>query len=231
MPALLLWDIDGTILSSSGSGLRAIRLGLLNHFKINDLVEYIDFSGRTDRWIMRQIFARHNIPATEENFKGFIEAYLKVLPEQIASSKITVFPGVKKLLHEGTIRSQTYQGLLTGNLQRGAEIKLSQQDLWKYFKLGAFCDDSEIRNNLGPYAMMRAMEHFQIAFKPEEVWIIGDTPHDIECAKAVGAHVIAVATGRHEVAELQEHKPTATLPDLSNSEHFWEIITHHTGKR
>ncbi|KAB2648951.1 MAG: HAD family hydrolase [Verrucomicrobiota bacterium] len=229
MPALLLWDIDGTILSSSGSGLKAIRLGLLNHFNINDLIDDIDFSGRTDRWIMRQIFAKHNIPATEENFSGFIEAYLKALPEQIAVSKITVFPGVKKLLHEGTQKEGIHQGLLTGNLHRGAKIKLGQQDLWKYFPMGAFCDDSEFRNDLVPYGMMRAMEHFKIAFKPSEVWIIGDTPHDIACAKVIGAHVIAVATGHHDVEELSGHNPTATLPDLSNTDAFWDLITKHTG--
>jgi phosphoglycolate phosphatase-like HAD superfamily hydrolase len=230
MPALLLWDIDGTILSSSGSGLKAIRLGLLNHFKVNDLIDDIDFSGRTDRWIMRQIFSKHNIPPTEKNFSDFLEAYLSELPGQLAINTINVLPGVKKILEEGNQKKGIHQGLLTGNVQRGAQIKLGHQDLWKYFKMGAFCDDSEYRNDLVPYGMMRAMEHFHIAFKPSEVWIIGDTPHDIACAKVVGANVIAVATGRHKEAELSSHNPTATLADLSSSDTFWNLISKYSGK-
>jgi len=135
-----------------------------------------------------------------------------------------VLPGVSTLLSEGPARGTIAQGLLTGNSRRAAEIKLCHHGLWHHFPFGAFGDDSERRDELGPFGLRRAREFHGIEFAPERVWVIGDTPHDVRCAKAIGARSLAVATGGHTAADLAAHAPTAILPDLIDSDAFWSII-------
>jgi phosphoglycolate phosphatase-like HAD superfamily hydrolase len=116
------------------------------------------------------------------------------------------------------------QGLLTGNLQRGAQIKLSHLGLWTPFLFGAFADDAEDRNDLGPHALRRAHAHHGYNFTPEHVFVIGDTPHDIACGKAIGARTIAVATGRFSVEQLRSHTPTAVLESFSDTKAFFGLL-------
>ena len=116
------------------------------------------------------------------------------------------------------------QGLLTGNLRRGAQIKLGHHGLWDYFPVGAFADDSEIRNELGPHAHRRARGHWGDDFPVERVWIVGDTPHDVACARAFGARALAVATGGSSASVLASHRPDAVLESLGDPELFWGTI-------
>jgi phosphoglycolate phosphatase-like HAD superfamily hydrolase len=224
MSLLLLWDIDGTVLSSGGAGMKALRRALFHAFDGQAFPEGVEFAGRTDRWIMRQIFARCSIPANEDNFSRLTEEYIRILPAEMANPGARVLEGVEALLEEAPKRGNVAQGLLTGNLRRGAEIKLGHHGLWHHFPFGAFADDSEFRDELGPFGIRRARERHRIDFPPERVWIIGDTPHDIGCARAIGAKSLAVATGSHTVSELAEHRPNAVLGDLTDSEKFWSII-------
>lgn len=223
MKYLFLWDIDGTLIDSGGAGVRALRLGLQNSFGISDLLNDIEYAGRTDRWIMRQIFAKFGLAVTEENFAAFASAYIAALPGEMKPSSAIVLPGIRALLGAAAAGGIA-QGLLTGNLRRGAQVKLSFHGLWDYFPFGAFADDSEHRNELGPHALRRARERHGVQFLPENIWIIGDTPHDVDCARAIGANSLAVATGRHSAAELAEHQPTALLGDLSDASLFWDAI-------
>ena len=225
MNTLLLWDIDGTLLASGGAGMRALRTALLRTFAIDGSLEDIDFGGRTDRWIMRRIFGKFGLPATEENFTRFLDGYLAELPAELANPHARVLPGVRALLATAGARPDVAQGLLTGNVERGARTKLSHHDLWDHFPFGAFADDSEFRNELGPHALRRAHAHTGVHFPPTRTWIIGDTPHDIACARVIGANVIAVATGTHTAAELAAHSPDALLADLADAAAFWNIIT------
>jgi len=224
MKTLLLWDIDGTLIASGGAGMRALSIALHDAFGIAGSIEDIEYSGRTDRWIMRQIFAKFGLPATEVNFARYTDAYLAALPPQMRQLHARVLPGVPVLLEGAVGRGGVGQGLLTGNLRRGAEVKLGFHGLWGYFPFGAFADDGEQRNDLGPHALRRAQERHGVNFPPERVWIIGDTPHDIACARTIGANSLAVATGIHSAADLALHKPTALLSDLSDSEAFWSAI-------
>jgi phosphoglycolate phosphatase-like HAD superfamily hydrolase len=224
MKILLLWDIDGTLLDSRGAGMLALGAALHNAFGITDLLENIEYAGKTDGWIMRQIFAKVGLPATEENFARYIHSYIAVLPEEMARRRARVLPGVRDLLETTAGRSDFAQGLLTGNVRRGAEVKLRYHGLWQRFPFGAFGDDSEFRNELGPHALRRAREHHGVDFAPERVWIIGDTGHDVECARAIGARALAVATGLHSADELSAHRPDAVLPDLSDTSAFWRIV-------
>jgi phosphoglycolate phosphatase-like HAD superfamily hydrolase len=224
MTTLLLWDIDGTLIDSSGAGMRALATALRKTFSINGSTDGVEYAGRTDRWIMRQIFAKYDLPASPENFDRYADGYIAVLPDELGSSACRVLPGVRDLLEASSCRPGVAQGLLTGNIRRGAQVKLGHHGLWDYFPFGAFADDSEQRNDLGPHALRRARERHGSDFPPSRTWIIGDTPHDIACARAIGARALAVGTGQHSVEELGKHAPDALLPDLADAAGFWEII-------
>jgi phosphoglycolate phosphatase-like HAD superfamily hydrolase len=188
------------------------------------LIDDIDFSGRTDPWIVRQIFAKFGLPPTPENFGRFFDAYLEFLPAELDNPAAKVLPGVRGLLERAGARADVAQGLLTGNIRRGAEVKLGHHGLWHHFPFGAYADDSELRDELGPHALRRARERTGVEFPPERVWVVGDTPRDVACARAIGANCLAVATGGHSASELASHSPAAVLPDLSDPAKFWAIV-------
>ena len=221
---LLLWDIDGTLIASGGAGMLALRVGLRDGLGIDGSLDDIDFAGRTDRWIVRRIFEKFSVPHSEENFARLIDGYVAALPAALANPRARVLPGVRELLATAATRGDVTQGLLTGNLRRGAQAKLSHHGLWDFFPFGGFADDGELRNDISPHALRRAQEHTRIAFAAERVWVIGDTPHDIECARTIGARTLAVATGRHTHEQLAAHAPDAVMPDLADTAAFWKLI-------
>ncbi len=225
MKTLLLWDIDGTLLASAGAGLRALVVALKREFGIDGALDDIDWSGRTDRFIVRQILAKYGLPANDETFERYLGAYVAALPAEMAEAGSRVLPGVKDLLDRATAATDVAQGLLTGNIRRGAETKLGYHGLWDYFPFGAFANDSELRNELGPHALRRARETTGHTFAPQQVWIIGDTPHDIACGKAIGARTLALATGHHPLDELRAHHATVTLEDLAAVDDVWRLLT------
>jgi phosphoglycolate phosphatase-like HAD superfamily hydrolase len=128
------------------------------------------------------------------------------------------------VLAAAAVRGDIAQGVLTGNVRRGAQTKLAHHGLWDFFAFGAYGDDSEIRDELGPHALRRAREHCGVDFAAERVWIIGDTAHDIACARAIGARVLAVATGGHSLEALAAHRPDALLPDLTDAAAVWRVL-------
>jgi phosphoglycolate phosphatase len=216
MRTLLLWDIDGTLIASGGAGMRALQVALRDVFGIDGSLTDIDFAGRTDRWIVRQVFKKFHLPDTEENFRVYFEGYVAALPAELNNPQARVLPGVREILRGAAGHGAIAQGLLTGNMRRGAQVKLAYHGLWDFFAFGAFADDSEHRNDLGPHAVRRALEHHGVNFAHDKVWIIGDTPHDIACGKAISARTLAVATGSHSAEMLRQHHPTAVLNDLSD---------------
>lgn len=222
---LLLWDIDGTLVVSGGAGSRALQTALRHTFGFDGSLDDIDFAGRTDRWILRKIFEKFDLPPTEENFARYLEAYLSTLPDELANPHACVLPGVREALAAAGRHPALAQGVLTGNVRRGAQTKLAHHGLWDHFPFGAFGDDSEIRNELGPHALRRAREHHGADFPADRVWIIGDTAHDIACARAFGARVLAVATGGHTFDELAAHRPDALLPDLTDTAAVLRLFT------
>lgn len=217
MKTLLLWDIDGTLILSGGGGERALIVALRTEFGLGGTLEGVEIAGRTDRWIARHVLQKFSIPPTPENISRYLEGYLRALPAEIANPRARVCPGVAELLAAVARRGDIAQGLLTGNLRHGAEIKLRHHGLWTHFVFGAFADDSELRNELGPHAVRRASAHHAVEFAADRVWVIGDTPHDVECGRAIGARTIAVATGGYNVDQLRACSPTAVFPDLSDT--------------
>jgi phosphoglycolate phosphatase-like HAD superfamily hydrolase len=221
---LLLWDIDGTLIASGNAGMAALRTGLRDALGIDGSLDDIEFAGRTDRWIIRRIFEKFTVPHTAENFDRYVAGYIAALPAALHNPRARVLPGARALLAAAATRPDLAQGLLTGNLRAGARAKLSHHALWDYFPFGAFADDAELRNDLGPHALARARAHTGVTLAPDRVWIIGDTPHDITCARAIGARVLAVATGSHSLDTLAAHMPDALLPDLADASAFWNIV-------
>jgi phosphoglycolate phosphatase-like HAD superfamily hydrolase len=224
MKTLVLWDIDGTLTLSGGAGQRALRAALKCEFGIEHGLHDIDFAGRTDGHIMRQIFGKTALTDDEHNLRRFLDAYLGELPQELNNPGSRVLPGIVAALTALAARPDFSQALLTGNVERGARIKLTHHGLSHFFKFGAFADDSHTRDELGPVALRRAHELLGVVFDPDRVYVIGDTPHDIACGKVIGARTIAVATGGHTVDELRTHHPTMVFADLSDTPGFLRAV-------
>lgn len=228
MKKLILWDIDGTIIVSHGAGFRAMARALTERFGATVDMETIDWAGRTDSWIAGEVLRVTGLPDSPENIHDFLEGYLEILPQELRAGRPgQVLPGILDLLEILRTRADVVQGLLTGNLQRGAEVKLTHHKVWHYFEFGAYADDSPSRNDLGPYALRRAKEKHAVEFAPLDTFIIGDTPHDIECGKVIGARTIAVATGKYSVEELAGHQPTAVFRNFADTTAFLRVIDAH----
>lgn len=224
MKTLLLWDIDGTLLSAKGAGRSALCQSLANAFGITSDLAHMDLYGRTDRWIFRQMLRHFHLEESELNFAKLEQHYFEALPAQLHNKGIDLLPGVLQIVEEGLKRGDVVQGLLTGNLRRGAEIKLAPYGLWEKLGFGAFADDSEDRNQLPPHAIRRAEAKTGHNFRPERVWIIGDTPHDIHCGRHNGLRTLGVASGRHTLEQLAVERPNVLLPSLADAKSFWSAI-------
>ena len=210
---LLLFDIDGTLLASGGAGVRALTEAAREFFGSDDL-DGIEIAGRTDSGIAHQLFSRHARERTPDAIASFFDRYLTHLARLLPLTRGEVLPGIVPLLDTLRERPDCVLALLTGNLVRGAELKLTHYGLWHYFEFGAYADDHHDRNELGPVAQARALDRHGTAIPPERTFILGDTPHDITCARAIGARAIAIATGRHTRAELAGHAPDFLFDDL-----------------
>ena len=224
MKKLILWDIDGTLIRTNRAGIAALVRAFAGiHGREPDMTN-VEVAGRTDRYIIRRMLEEHGIDPAPANVHSVLEGYLQLLQAEIQTRPGRILPGILELLETLHRREDAVQGLLTGNVQRGARIKLEHYRVWHYFEFGAFGDDSPLRNELGPHAVRRARERHEVEFAPERTFVIGDTPHDVECGKVIGARTIAVATGTFTVEQLAAHAPTATFTDFSDTAAFLRVI-------
>ncbi len=212
---LLLFDIDGTLIDSAGAGLQSLKDVLQQQFGVSDDLSGVEIAGKTDPGIVHQILHKQKIAVTAENTAAFLDRYLELLARELPQRQGRLLPGVKELLARLQARPQIVLALLTGNLQRGAEIKLTHYGIWDFFEFGAFADDHHDRNQLGPFAQKRAREKHATDFTATEIDVIGDTPHDIACGKAIGARTIAVTTGSFSRTQLAAYQPDWILDDFS----------------
>ncbi|MEO7166198.1 MAG: HAD family hydrolase [Spartobacteria bacterium] len=215
---LLLFDIDGTLIHSGGAGLQALQDVLRDDFGIVDNLDGIEVAGRTDSGIVHQILRKQKIEPNEENTDRFLAHYLELLADELPQCAGRVLPGVAELLPLLQARPQNVLALLTGNLRRGAQLKLEHYGIWDFFAFGAFADDHHDRNELGRFAQQRARERYTRDFDGAAIDVIGDTPHDIACGKAIGARTIAVATGSFTRAQLAACEPDRIVDDFSEFE-------------
>jgi len=224
MKKLLLWDIDGTLITTPRAGHASVRRALADAHGIDADVDDLDFHGATDPLIFNMVRDKFDLEDHDDARHRYYEAYFAALGDELKKRPNVRHLGVLERLQEGHDRPDVAQGLLTGNVPRGAQMKLEHYELWHFFEFGAYGDDGATRNDLGPHALRRASERHGVEFDPAHTWVIGDTPHDIACGKAIGAKTIALATGKYSVEELAKHEPTAALPDLSDGPGFWRLI-------
>lgn len=218
MVRLVLFDIDGTLIHSGGAGLRAFNRVCSEVFGISDGAQHLKFGGRTDLSLMREFFSLYQIEPSKNNFDLFVSSYLGFLEKLIVETQGGLCPGVFEFLDDLELMPQApLIGLLTGNLRRGAEIKLGHYKLWHRFPFGAFADDSEDRDQIAIMARHRGGQRLKQPIAGEEIVVIGDTPLDIRCGRAIGAKVLAVATGNFTADELADHKPDWIFADLSET--------------
>jgi len=215
---LLLFDIDGTLIHSGGAGVYALKSALTERFDIIDDLHDIEIAGMTDSGIVVSILNKHKIPATNENVSAFLDSYVHFLSLELPRRVGKLLPGVLELLEKVKSRPHLVLALLTGNVSRGAQLKLEHYGVWHFFEFGAFADDHHDRNRLGTVARARAKEKHGRQFSASEIDVIGDTPRDIACGKAFGARTIAVATGTWSRDQLAKYQPDFLIDDLSDVE-------------
>lgn len=215
---LFLFDIDGTLITSGGAGEKALIDAMATRFGVVEDFSGITLAGATDARIASALLTKHGLGDSAENVAALLDSYLHHLHEVLPSHAGRVLPGIVTLLDALKARPNAVVGLLTGNLVRGAEIKLRHYGVWDYFEFGAFADDHADRNELGKFARARALERHGEEFDPDRIYVIGDTPRDIECGRAIGARTVAIATGNYTRADLASHSPDFLFDDLSDTE-------------
>jgi phosphoglycolate phosphatase-like HAD superfamily hydrolase len=214
---ICLFDIDGTLISSGGAGKAALEAALASEFGIEKLIGKLELSGRTDRAITRDIFHQHDLEDTPANWQRMAAGYLRHLPHTLAGLKGRILPGIEALLHQLHRRDDVALGLLTGNTYAGARVKLAHYGLAGYFTFGGYGDVHLNRDDVARAALAEVHGRFG-PVAPERIWVIGDTPLDIRCARCIGARVAAVATGWHAASELAGHSPDLLFHDLGDPE-------------
>lgn len=221
---IVLFDIDGTLLSSAGAGKAALEKSLAENFGVEKIVDGLALSGRTDLAIVEDLFRLHHIPSTPGNHTTMRRGYLAHLPECLGQVAGMVLPGIHPLLMALEKRADCALGLLTGNFREGAKIKLGHYGIEGFFDLGGYGDRHLDRDEVAREALGEVQTRFQDNVRPEHIWVVGDTPLDIRCARAIGAKVVAVATGWHGREELRAHGPDLLVSDFSDSSPFFSAV-------
>ncbi|HMK44908.1 MAG TPA: HAD family hydrolase [Dissulfurispiraceae bacterium] len=222
---LILFDIDGTLLSAGGAGTRSLELAFRDQFDIENAFQDISMAGKTDPQIIREGLVHHGLPGENGIVPRLIAAYLTHLAEEMRKSKKKhLKPGVLAALRALSAMPDFSVGLLTGNLEAGARIKLETFAIYRHFICGAFGSDHEDRNQLLPIAMQRFMDMHGRPIEARQCIIVGDTPRDVACSKPYGARCIAVATGPYDRGILDETDADEVFDDLADTARFLAAV-------
>ena len=215
---VIFFDIDGTLLSTGGAGQLAMESALIDEFSIDFPFEGVLTAGRTDRGITNEIFERYGFDNTSENRERFRDAYLSRLSESLEQAPGLLLPEVRPLLDRLHAIDEIELALLTGNYAEGAWIKLRHYQLDGYFSYGGFGDHNANRNDVARAAFNIAQQALGHNIETGNAMVIGDTPADIECARAIGASAVAVATGVYSADELTPHDADLLCHDFSDTD-------------
>jgi phosphoglycolate phosphatase len=224
---LVLFDIDGTLITSRGAGRRAMRTALERVFGAAGGIDQYDLRGRTDTRIVHDVMGALGWePArVKERLDDFFEAYLGGLTSEIGDGRhVVTLPGVSAVVARLAQSPDALLGLVTGNIEEGARIKLLPTGLWPHFRVGAYGSDHMDRRRLPSLAARRAQALVGYPFAATDVVVIGDTPHDIDCARACGAVAVAVTTGQYTRTELLADRPDHLFDDLADVEKVLEAV-------
>ncbi len=223
---LLLFDIDGTILMTHRLGRRVMEGSLSAFFGRPIKTEGVAFAGRTDGQIVSDALRSSGISESEIAHKlpGALEAFSEAMAEVITKDNVTLLPGMQPLIDGLSAHPHIVLGLVTGNLERTAYLKLDAVGMAGHFPFGAFGSDAFDRNELPAIAVRRAREATGRQFTGSDVIIIGDTEHDVHCSRTIGALCVAVCTGHYSRQELSKHEPDVIFDDLTDYERFLEAV-------
>ena len=226
MKKLFLFDLDGTLLNTGGAGSRALGRAFSDLYGIENSLNGIVLDGRTDPWIIREVFRRHG-KQEKNDFQQLVEKYLLLLAQEVQSSlNFHVLPGIKQILKGLSEQADALIGLATGNIEQGAWIKLKRASLNPFFRLGGYGSDAEDRTKLIRIAVRRGEEMLKQSLGKEDVYVIGDTPRDIRSGNEAQTTTVAVATGRYSIEELCSYRPDNLFPDLSDHQSFLNKFCH-----
>ncbi|MGL4515009.1 MAG: HAD family hydrolase [Lacipirellulaceae bacterium] len=226
---VVLFDIDGTLVETGGAGMHAFAETFAAEFGVDRLARGVSFAGRSDRGIARDFFRAHGIDETAANWRRFKAGYVERLPGLLAGCTGRVLPGVEALVERLESQGDVHLGLLTGNVREAAECKLSHYGLWERFRrdggdvFGGFGDEHPDRNDIAAMAASQARARHARSPLPrgvaangegERIVVIGDTPNDVRCARAIGAWAVAVPTGHTPASVLEASAPDLLTPTL-----------------
>lgn len=231
MRRLILFDIDGTLLTARGAPRRAFERALFEVYGTAGPIANHTFDGKTDPQIARELLTLDGVAQSviDERLGTLWTTYLRELRAELADPghRTLVYPGVATLLDALTdLHDHVVLGLLTGNIAEGAALKLASAGIGTAFRVGAFGSDCERRDGLPPVAVERALALTGRTFRGQEIVVIGDTPSDVTCGRALGVYAVAVTTGRHDEASLRAAGAHAVFADLSDVEAVLDVLLH-----
>lgn len=230
MIRLVLFDIDGTLIHPRGAGRRAFLCAAEETLGGPVDGSAVEFAGRTDKAILRDLVAaaRSGLSAADLE-ERFFAAYLRHLDAEIRAGALgSLCIGIAPLLGRLAADGSCLLGLVTGNIEAGARLKLAFFGIEDRFSFGAYGSDAEDRRDLVPIARRRAADRFGSDAAAAPAVVVGDTPHDIDCARSGGVPVIAVATGTYAVEPLAECRPDRLFRDLERTEEVVAAIRELT---
>ncbi len=219
---VLLFDVDGTLVHAAGAGRRSLERVLAGRFgEVRAAVERLRLDGMTDRLIVREVLAALGHAFDDALCDRLLEDYVVHLREELAGPGFRVLPGVSALLEELADAGATL-GLCTGNVAEGARLKLARGGIDHHFEwgpdaIGGFAHDGEARELLVRAALDRGSARLGSPLAAEDALVVGDTPRDVEAARAHGVPVLAVATGRYGAAELRSAGADGVVPSLEGA--------------
>ncbi|WP_322819494.1 HAD hydrolase-like protein [Tepidiforma sp.] len=225
MPPLLLFDIDLTLIATSGAGRTALDRAFEQVIAIPDATSGVSFDGRTDRAIILEVLARH--AKSTDHFDHVRSAFLQALPHALAEKGGEILPGVEPLL-DALAAELPAIGLATGNFREGARHKLTHFGLWERFAAGGFGDHHTERVDVIRTGIQALANAIGVDPNPADAVVIGDTPLDVAAALAAGARPIGVATGRFTQAQLAAAGAVAVLPSLHPLDRAFAVLLDHT---
>jgi HAD superfamily hydrolase (TIGR01549 family) len=215
---LLLFDIDGTLISAHGIPKKAMGKVLSRRYASFNYDKSYDFSGRTDPEIIEHLLKYDNKKVSDILITQILEEFCVELEQELTTNhRPVIHPGVEDLIEDLDSIENVSLGLVTGNVAEGARIKLEAVDLYKYFPVGGFGDDSKRRNDLPPIAKTRAQDYYHCAFSDTDIWIIGDSIYDVECARVNSLRCLAVCTGFTNRQELYMAGPEILVDNMSDT--------------
>ena len=224
-----LFDIDSTLLRTRGAGRAAFAETFRAEFDIERIRGDVAFAGRSDRAIVREVFAQHGIEDRPGTWQRFRQGYLPRLERTLITHRGSLLPGVLPLLRAIRERNDIAMGILTGNMATGAWLKLKHYGIDAFFDFGGFGDHHVDRGGIAADALGAADAFLRtthrLSAKPELTTVIGDTPEDVRCARCIVAKAIAVATGDSSLSELTAAAPDRAFPDLTDRGAILGIIT------